>query len=60
MKVKYISNTIYKKWFETMSEQLESTITGLKDIIEFRDRCKACEILGMDEVQYFIDDICIN
>ncbi len=55
-----ISNTIYKKWFETISEELQSNITVLKDMIEVRDGRKACESLYMDDGQFIIDDICIN
>ncbi len=54
-----ISDTIDKKWFETISEELKSNVNVLKEIIEVRDEVKACESLGMDDVQSIID-ICID
>ncbi len=56
----YISNTIYQKWFETISEELQSNVTVLQDMIEVRDGGKACESLAMDDDQFIIAEICIN
>ncbi len=55
-----ISITIYKKWFENISGELQSNDTALKYMIEVRDGGNVCESLGMDAVQFIIDDICIN
>ncbi len=55
-----ISNTIYKKWCDTISDELQSNLTVLKNMIEVRDGGTVCESLGMDAVQFIIDDICIN
>ncbi len=55
-----ISNTIYKKWFETISEELQSNVTVLQDMIEVIDGGKACENLCMDDVQFIINDIRID
>ncbi len=55
-----IFNTIYKKWFVTISDELQSNVIVLKDMIEVRNAGKVCENLGMDHVQFIIDDICIN
>ncbi len=48
-----ISNTIYKKWFETISEELQSNVTVLKDMIEVRVGGKVCEGLSMDDVKLY-------
>ncbi len=46
----------YKKGFETISEELKFNVNILQEMIEIRDRVKACENLGMD-VLFIIDDI---
>ena len=55
-----ILNTIYNKWVETISEELKSNVNVLQEMIEIRDGVKACVSLCMDDVQFIIDDICIN
>ncbi len=55
-----IFNTIYKKWFVTISGELQSNVIVLKDMIEVRKGGNVRENLGMDAVQFIIDDICIN
>ncbi len=55
-----ISNTTCTKWFEAISEELQSNVTVVQNIIDVRDGGKACESLGMDDVQFITDDICIN
>ncbi len=37
-----ISNTIYKKWFVTISDELQPNVTVFKDIFEFRDGGEVC------------------
>ncbi len=52
-----ISITFYKKWCETISDELQSNVTVLKDMIDVRNGGKISESLGMDAVQFIIDDI---
>ena len=53
-------NTIYKKWFETISGELRSNVNVLREMIEVRDGVKSIESLSMEDVLFVIDDICIN
>ncbi len=39
------SNTIYKKWFETIYEEIQTNVNVLQEITEVRDGVKACESL---------------
>ncbi len=50
-----ICNTIYDKWFETISEELRSNVNVLQDIIEVRGEVKACESIGMYDILFIID-----
>ncbi len=46
--------------FKLLAKILQSNVTVLQDMIEVRDGEKACENIGMDDVKFSIDDICIN
>ncbi len=41
----------------TISEELESNVNVLREMLEVR--VKACGSLGMDDVMFIIDDICV-
>ncbi len=51
-----ISNTIYNKWFQIISDELQSNGTVLHTCIGVKD----CQSPSMDDDLFIIDDISIN
>ncbi len=55
-----ICNTIFNKWFVTLSEGLRSNVNDLREIIEVRDGGKSCANISIGDVRFIVDNICIK
>ncbi len=53
-------NMIMNIWCNSISGELRSNITVLRDIIDIRDGMNECDSLCIDIVLFIIDDICID
>ncbi len=53
-------NMIMNKWYNSISRELRSNVSVLRDIIDIRDGVKECDSFCIDDVLFIIDDICID
>ncbi len=53
-------NMIMNNWCNSISGELRSNVSVLRDMIHIRDGVKECDSLCIDDVLFIIDDICIN
>ncbi len=53
-------NMFMNNWCNSISEELRSNISVLRDMIDIRDEMEEYDSLCMDDVHFIIDDICIN
>ncbi len=52
-------NVIMNNWCNSISGELRSNVSDLRDMIDIRDGVNECDSLCMDDVLVIIDDICI-
>ncbi len=60
MNVIFLISSIRNGLRPTIPDELQSNVTVLKDMIDVRNGGKVCESLGMDDVQFIINNNCIN
>ena len=51
---------VYSEWYETICDEEIDSVSVLKEMIDVRDGRGKCDIFHMVEVQYIINDICVN
>ncbi len=51
---------IMNNWCNSISGELRSNVSVLRDMIDIRDGVTECDRLYMDDVLVIINDICIN
>ncbi len=53
-------NMVMNNWYNSISGELRSNVSVLRDMIDIREGVKECDSLCIDDVLFIIDDICIN
>ncbi len=51
---------IMNNWFNSISGEVRSNVSIVRDMIDIRDGVKECDDFCMDDELFIIDDICIN
>ncbi len=51
---------ILKSWYYSITDEMSSNVTVLKDMIHIRDGMKECVSLGVNDINDIIDEICLN
>ncbi len=52
---------IYKEvWYDSISVNGIDSASVVKEMIDVRDRSVKCEIFNIDDVEFIINDLCIN
>ncbi len=55
----YDKKIIYKDW-NSKCDEMKDCVNVLKEMINIRDGFKQCYILSSDDIDFIIEDICIN
>ncbi len=50
---------LYNEW-NSKCDEMKNCLNVLKEMIDIRDRFKLCYILSSDDIDFIIEDICIN
>ncbi len=55
----YDKKIIYNEW-NLQCDEMKDCVNILKEMIDIRDGFKQCYILSSDDIDFTIEDICIN
>ncbi len=55
----YDKKIIYNEW-NSKCDEMKDCVNVLKEMIDIRDGFKQCYILSSDDIDFIIEDICIN
>ncbi len=55
----YDKKIIYNEW-KSKCDEMKDCLNVLKEMIDIRDGFKQCYILSSDDIDFIIEDICIN
>ncbi len=55
----YDKKIIYNYW-NSKYDEMKDCVNVLKEMIDIRDVFKQCYILSSDDIDFIIEDICIN
>ncbi len=51
---------VYSEWYETVSDNEIDSVCMLREMIEVRERRAKCSIVNIDDVEFIINDLCVN
>ncbi len=55
-----VTNAYKEEWYDSVSVNEIDSASVVKDIIDVRDGLVKCEIFYIDDVEFIINDMCIN
>ncbi len=55
-----VKNVYKEEWHDQVSENEIDIASVVKEMIEVRDGSVKCEIFNIDDVEFIINDLCIN
>ena len=58
--IKECYSVLVNNWYECVSDEMNSNINVLREIVDIRDGMKECVYLGAHNVQDIIDEICLR
>ena len=53
-------NEIYENWFENICTEDKDKCSVLKEMLCIREGWVSCDVFNIDDVNFIIDDLCIN
>ncbi len=51
---------VYSEWYDTVSDNEIDSVCILREIIEVREGRAKCDIFNIDDVEFLINDLCVN
>ena len=51
---------VYSKWYDTVSDNEIDSVCILREMIEVREGRDKCDIFNIDDVEFIINDFCVN
>ncbi len=55
-----VKNVYKEKWYDPVSVNEIDSASVVKEMIDVRDGSVKCEIFNIDDVEFIINDLCIN
>ncbi len=55
-----VKNVYKEEWYESVSVNEIDSASVVKEMIDIRDGSIKCEIFNIDDVEFIINDLCIN
>ncbi len=55
-----VKNVYKEEWYDSVSVNEIDSASVLKEMIDVRDGSVKCEIFTTDDVEFIINDLCIN
>ncbi len=51
---------VYGEWYDTVSDNEINSVCILREMIELRGGRAKCDIFNIDDVEFIINDLCVN
>ncbi len=51
---------VYGEWYDTVSDNDIDSVCILREMIEVREGRVKCDIFNIDDVEFIINDLCVN
>ncbi len=51
---------VYGEWYDRVSDNEIDSVCILREIIEVREGRAKCDIFNIDDVEFIINDLCVN
>ncbi len=51
---------LYSKWYDTVGDEVIDNVCILREMIEVRGGLATCDIFNIDDVNFIINDLCVN
>ncbi len=51
---------VYSEWYDTVSDNEIDSVCILSEMIEVREAMAKCDIFNIDDVEFIINDLCVN
>ncbi len=51
---------VYSEWYDTVSGNEIDSVCILREMIEVREGMAKCDIFNIDDVEFIINDLCVN
>ncbi len=51
---------VYGEWYDTVSDKEIDSVCILREMIEVREGMAKCDIFNIDDVEFVINDLCVN
>ncbi len=51
---------VYGEWYDTVSDNEIDNVCILREMIEVMDVRAKCDIFNIDDVEFIINDLCVN
>ncbi len=51
---------VYSEWYDTVSDKEIDSVCILREMIEKMEGRTKCDIFNIDDVEFIINDLCIN
>ncbi len=55
-----VKNVYKEEWYDSVSVNEIGSASVVKEMIDVRDGSVKCEIFNIDDVEFIINDLCIN
>ncbi len=55
-----VTNVYKEEWFDSVSVNEIDSASVVKEMIDVRDELVKCEIFNIEDVEFIINDLCIN
>ncbi len=55
-----VKNVYNEEWYDSVSANEFESASVVKEMIDVRDGSVKCEIFNIDDVEFIINDLCIN
>ncbi len=55
-----VKNVYKQEWYDSVSVNEIDSASVVKEMIDVRDGSVRCEIFNIDDVEFIINDLCIN
>ncbi len=51
---------VYGEWYDTIGDNEIDSVCNLREMIEVREGMAKCDIFNIDDVEFIINDLCVN
>ncbi len=51
---------VYSEWYDTVSDNEFDSVYILREMIEVREGMAKCDIFNINDVEFTINDLCVN